>query len=96
MPTAIPTVKPTAIKDELTHIVEELRSSMSPSGNKPGYAIIGTGMMGREHIRAVLQLDQAEIIGLCDSHPKSLELGVAEVVRSGGGKSEWNETPRGR
>lgn len=57
---------------------------MSPSGNKPGYAIIGTGMMGREHIRAVLQLDQAELIGLYDSHPKSLELGVDEVVRSGG------------
>jgi len=84
MPTAIPTVKPTATKDELTHIVEGLRSSMSPSGRKPGYGIIGTGMMGREHIRAVLQLDQAELIGLCDSHPKSLELGVDEVVSSGG------------
>ena len=82
-PTVIPTVQPTATKDELTHIVEELRSSMSPSGNKPGYAIIGTGMMGREHIRAVLQLDQAELIGLYDSHPRSLELGVDEVVRSG-------------
>lgn len=78
------TATATATKDELTHIVEALRSSMSPNGKKPGYGIIGTGMMGREHIRAVLQLDQAEIIGLCDSHPKSLELGVAEVVRSGG------------
>jgi myo-inositol 2-dehydrogenase/D-chiro-inositol 1-dehydrogenase len=84
MPTAIPTVKPTATKDELTHIVEALRSSMNPSVKKPGYGIIGAGMMGREHIRAVLQLDQAELIGLCDSHPKSLELGVDEVVRLGG------------
>lgn len=82
-PTQTPTATATATKDELTHIVEALRSSMSPNGKKPGYGIIGTGMMGREHIRAVLQLDQAEIIGLCDSHPKSLELGVAEVVRSG-------------
>ena len=57
IPTVKPTAIPTAMKDELTRIVEGLRSSMSPSGNKPGYAIIGTGMMGREHIRAVLQLD---------------------------------------
>lgn len=80
MPTAIQSVT----RDELTHIVHELRASMNPTGKKPGYGIIGTGMMGREHIRAVLQLEQAELIGLCDSHPKSLELGVAEVIRSGG------------
>ena len=80
MPTAIQSVT----RDELTHIVHELRASMNPTGKKPGYGIIGTGMMGREHIRAVLQLEQAELVGLCDSHPKSLELGVAEVIRSGG------------
>ena len=80
MPTAIQSVT----RDELTHIVHELRASINPTGKKPGYGIIGTGMMGREHIRAVLQLEQAELIGLCDSHPKSLELGVAEVIRSGG------------
>lgn len=80
MPTAIQSVT----RDELTHIVHELRASMNPTGKKPGYGIIGTGMMGREHIRAVLQLEQAQLIGLCDSHPKSLELGVAEVIRSGG------------
>ena len=80
MPTAIQSVT----RDELTHIVHELRASMNPTGKKPGYGIIGTGMMGREHIRAVLQLEQAELIGLCDSHPKSLKLGVAEVIRSGG------------
>ena len=80
MPTAIQSVT----RDELTHIVHELRASINPTGKKPGYGIIGTGMMGREHIRAVLQLEQAELIGLCDSHPKSLKLGVAEVIRSGG------------
>ena len=80
MPTAIQSVT----RDELTHIVHELRASINPTGKKPGYGIIGTGMMGREHIRAVLQLEQAQLIGLCDSHPKSLELGVAEVIRSGG------------
>lgn len=73
-----------AMNDELTHIVQELRDSMSPAGRKLGYAIIGTGMMGREHIRAILRLDQVQLIGLCDSHPKSLELGVAEVERAGG------------
>ena len=57
---------------------------MSPDGKKPGYAIVGTGMMGREHIRAVLQLNQATIVGLYDSNPKSLALGVAEVERVGG------------
>jgi predicted dehydrogenase len=72
------------MKDDLDSIVQNLRASMSPDGKKPGYAIVGTGMMGREHIRAVLQLNQATIVGLYDSNPKSLALGVAEVERVGG------------
>jgi len=72
------------MKHDLDSIVQNLRAAMSPEGKKLGYAIVGTGMMGREHIRAVLQLNQATIVGLYDSHPKSLALGVAEVERVGG------------
>lgn len=71
------------MRDELNSLVETLRTSISPDGRKPGYGIIGTGMMGREHIRAILQLDQAELTGLYDSHPKSLQLGLSEVERAG-------------
>lgn len=72
------------MRDELSRIIKDLRASMSPAGRKPGYGIIGTGMMGREHIRATLQLNQAKLAGIYDSHPKSLELGIAEVTRAGG------------
>ncbi len=72
------------MKDDLTRIVENLNASMSPQRSKPRYGIVGTGMMGREHIRAILQLDQAELTGVCDSHPKSLELGIGEIVDRGG------------
>ena len=41
------------MKDDLDSIVQNLRASMSPDGKKPGYAIVGTGMMGREHKGAI-------------------------------------------
>ena len=40
------------MKHDLDSIVQNLRAAMSPEGKKLGYAIVGTGMMGREHIRA--------------------------------------------
>ncbi len=36
------------------------------------YAIIGTGMMGREHIQNLALLDDAELVALADTHPESL------------------------
>ena len=37
------------------------------------YAIIGSGTMGREHIRNINLLDDTEIVALCDNHKASLE-----------------------
>jgi|TARA_B100000959_G_scaffold271488_1_gene319673 predicted dehydrogenase len=36
------------------------------------YGVIGTGMMGVEHIHNLLALDGAEVVALCDSDPGSL------------------------
>jgi len=36
------------------------------------YGVIGTGMMGIEHIRNLMQLPDTEIVAICDSNEKSL------------------------
>jgi len=36
------------------------------------YGVIGTGMMGVEHIRNLLQLPQAEVVAICDTNQESL------------------------
>ena len=69
---------PGGLKEQLHTIVDELRSSMHTPAPRPGLAVIGTGMMGREHIRAVLQLGQATIVGLFDSEPNSIALALRE------------------
>ena len=43
------------------------------------YAIVGTGMMGREHIANIAAIDGAEIMGISDPDPESLRLGMAEA-----------------
>ena len=35
------------------------------------YAIIGAGMMGREHIRNLLAIDNCKVVAICDSHEPS-------------------------
>ena len=49
-------------------------------GGTPGYAIIGTGMMGREHIRAILQLKQARIVGIFDEDAGSVKRASANSL----------------
>ena len=41
------------------------------------YGVIGTGMMGVEHIRNLLQLPKAEIVAICDSNEESLRRAAA-------------------
>lgn len=41
------------------------------------YAIVGTGMMGREHIANIDAIDGAEVVAVADPHPESLRLGQA-------------------
>ena len=53
------------------------------ASRKPRYAVIGTGMMGREHIRAVLQLNQAYIVGILDEDPDSIRRALREFSQSG-------------
>ena len=76
-------VSTASIAQQRDALVADLQARMSPAGNKPRYGVIGTGMMGREHIRAILQLDQAVITGLYDTHPESLELAEAEFTHRG-------------
>ena len=56
------------MRTDLDNIVNQLRMSMNSDAPKLGYAVIGTGMMGREHIRAVHQLNQARIVGVFDTN----------------------------
>ena len=37
------------------------------------YAIIGSGTMGREHIRNINLLEDAEVVALCDNHKASID-----------------------
>lgn len=46
------------------------------------YAVIGTGMMGIEHIRYLDHLEGAELVALCDPHGPSLESALAAAGRS--------------
>lgn len=39
------------------------------------YAIVGTGMMGREHIANIDAIDGAEVVAISDPNPESLRLG---------------------
>ena len=42
--------------------------------SKLKYAIIGSGTMGQEHIKNINLIDNAEVIAICDSHEKSIDL----------------------
>ena len=37
------------------------------------YAIIGTGAMGREHIRNIEIIENAEVVALCDTYEDSIK-----------------------
>jgi predicted dehydrogenase len=45
------------------------------------FGLIGVGMMGREHIRNLKLLQQAEIAAFADPHPESLERAVRQLGR---------------
>ena len=42
--------------------------------SKLKYAIIGSGTMGQEHIKNINLIDNAEVVAICDSHEKSIDL----------------------
>ena len=42
-------------------------------GTDVKFAVIGTGMMGCEHIRNLAHNDEAELIAVADPNPQSLE-----------------------
>lgn len=68
------------IRTQHKAIVSELEHRPSGSGRRLRYGVIGTGMMGREHIAAVLTLNQADITGLYDSNSQSLALAESMFV----------------
>jgi myo-inositol 2-dehydrogenase / D-chiro-inositol 1-dehydrogenase len=44
---------------------------VSLESKKLRYGIIGTGMMGREHIRNLLAIDNCEVVAISDNHAPS-------------------------
>ena len=39
---------------------------------KINYGIIGTGAMGREHIRNIELIENAQVVAICDGHENSI------------------------
>ena len=44
------------------------------------YGIIGTGTMGREHIRNIDIIDEAEVVALCDTNKNSIDQSLSTLV----------------
>ena len=45
------------------------------------YGIIGSGVMGREHIRNIEIIDNAQVVALCDNHKQSINCGL-EIINN--------------
>jgi len=61
------------------------------------YALIGTGMMGVEHVHALRSLPDTEIVALCDPHAPSIAAAQAAIVSNEAGAAARNfaiTTPR--
>lgn len=58
------------------------------------YGIVGTGMMGVEHIENIAHLDGGEVVAVCDPDPVSLDAGVAAVVKTSDATPEAFEDHR--
>ena len=44
------------------------------------YGIIGSGTMGREHIRNIDIIDEAEVVALCDTNKNSIDQSLSTLV----------------
>jgi Predicted dehydrogenases and related proteins len=62
----------TPIRTQYDAVVSDLESRALTAGRRLRYGVIGTGMMGREHIAAVLMQQQADIAGMHDPNAQSL------------------------
>ena len=49
--------------------------------NSIKYGIIGTGVMGREHIKNIELIENAEVVALCDSHEPSINSSL-EIINN--------------
>ncbi len=58
------------------------------------YGIVGTGMMGIEHIENIAQLEGGAVVAVCDPDPVSLDAGVAAVTKTSGATPEAFEDHR--
>ena len=45
------------------------------------YGIIGSGVMGREHIRNIEIIDNAQVVALCDNHKQSINSSL-EIINN--------------
>lgn len=57
-----------------------------------GYGIIGSGMMGSEHILDLNHVDGAQVVALADPEPTSLDWGLASVADGPGGEAAKERT----
>ncbi len=48
------------------------------------YAIVGTGLMGIEHIENIAHLDDASVVAVCDPDPSSLNAGAIAAAEASG------------
>ncbi len=48
------------------------------------YGIVGTGMMGVEHVENIAHLDDASVVAVCDPSPSSLHAGVMAATAGAG------------
>ena len=44
------------------------------------YGIIGAGTMGREHIRNIDIINEAEVVALCDTNKNSIDQSLSALV----------------
>ena len=59
-------------------------SAAPPSGSDVvRYGVIGTGMMGVEHIQNILHLDGSEVTAISDPHGSSCDAAITEVTGAG-------------
>lgn len=63
---------------------------MSLESKELRYGIIGTGMMGREHIRNLLAIDNCKVVAISDSHAPS-RASTAQLIGSARQFSDYRE-----
>jgi len=63
--------------------MSESSAALSSGSDVVRYGVIGTGMMGVEHIQNILHLDGSEVTAISDPHGPSCDAAITEVTGAG-------------